>query len=143
MQPETEADRADAAAGPRVSRHVFLVVGFVSVGLGVAGAVLPLMPATVFFLIALWAFSNSSPRFHDWLYNHPRYGPTLQAWRRDRAIPLSAKLLAVAMMSASIAWLVLFSETPPLVIAAVALGLGGLACWIVSRPRPAAVEGAD
>lgn len=143
MRAETETERADRAAGPRVSRHVFLLVGLVCVGLGIAGAVLPLMPATVFFLIALWAFSNSSPRFHDWLYNHPRYGPTLQAWKRDRAIPLTAKLLAVAMMSASIAWLALFSETPPVAIAAVALGLGGLACWIVTRPNPVAVEGAD
>lgn len=143
MRPETETNQAEPASRLRIPRQVFLLIGFVNVGLGIAGAVLPLMPATVFFLIALWAFSNSSPRFHDWLYSHPRYGPTLQAWKRDRAIPIPAKLLAVTMMSVSITWLAFFSDTPPMVIAAVALGLGGLACWIVTRPSPIAVEGTE
>jgi hypothetical protein len=100
------------------------------------------MPTTVFLLIALWAFSKSSPRFHDWLYNHPRFGPALRAWREEHAIPGTAKGLALAMMALSIAWLGA-SEAPAAVILVVSTGLGVLALWIVTRARPAPKPSAE
>lgn len=117
------------------SRHALIAFGWLNVGLGVVGVVLPVMPTTVFLLIALWAFSKSSPRFHDWLYDHPRFGPALQDWRRERAIPVKAKVLALTMMSLSIAWLSA-SGAPIAVVLPVSAGLGGLAVWIVTRPHP-------
>ncbi len=123
------------ALGRFGSRHALVAFGWLNVGLGMVGVVLPVMPTTVFLLIALWAFSKSSPRFHDWLYDHPRFGPALQDWRRERAIPLKAKVLALTMMSLSIAWLGA-SSAPIAVVLSVSVGLGGLAVWIVTRPHP-------
>ena len=56
-------------------RYGLITLGLASTGLGIAGIFLPVMPSTVFFLIALWAFSKSSRRLHEWLYTHPKYGP--------------------------------------------------------------------
>ena len=95
---------------------------------------MPLLPTTVFLLVALWAFSKSSPRFHDWLYRHPRFGPALRAWRRDRAIPLPAKIWASGTLAASLAWLGWFSEIELSWMMVLAPGLGGLGIWIVTRP---------
>ncbi|MGK2896236.1 MAG: YbaN family protein [Candidatus Saccharimonadales bacterium] len=56
------------AAGKKV---LYTLVGLVATALGFVGVWLPGMPTTVFVLIALWAFSNSSPRLHSWLLKVP------------------------------------------------------------------------
>ena len=127
----------NGAAVGRGRRRALIAFGWLNVGLGVAGTVLPLLPTTVFLLVALWAFSKSSPRLHDWLYNHPRFGPALGAWRRDRAIPFRAKLWASAMLAASLVWLGWFSEVGQIAVAVLAPGLAGLGIWIVTRPTAA------
>ena len=134
MQTTTSANVLRRAARRLGSRHALWLFGWLNVGLGLIGVVVPLMPTTVFLLIALWAFSQSSPRFHNWLYHHPRFGPALQAWHRDRAIPLAGKILAVVAMTASVVWLALYSDLPGVAIAAVGAGLAFLATWIVTRP---------
>ena len=58
------------ATGAR--RYALLACGCCNVVLGLIGAVVPGMPTTVFLIIALWAFSRSSPRLRRWLYEHPR-----------------------------------------------------------------------
>lgn len=60
-------------------RHGLMALGWVCVALGIAGLFLPVMPTTVFLLIAAWAFSHSSHRFHRWLYDHPRLGAARSA----------------------------------------------------------------
>lgn len=79
--------------------------GAINVGLGLVGAFLPLVPTTVFLLIAAWCFAKSSPRFADWLYGHKRFGPALCRWRDARIVPLQAKLLATVSMTASVGML--------------------------------------
>lgn len=86
----------------RVGRIAYLVTGCLFVGLGVLGAVLPVVPTTPFLLVALWAFSKSSARLERWLLEHPRFGPRLVAWRTDRVIPLPVKLTAWGSMIASL-----------------------------------------
>ena len=117
------------------ARWGLLVLGFTSVGLGIAGAFLPVMPSTVFFLIALWAFSKSSLRAHRWLFNHPKYGPTLQAWHEHKVIPFKAKLLATVMITGSFAYVTIFVATTwmlPVILGAV---LSAVLLFILTRPH--------
>lgn len=103
----SEEDQRDAAIpvpaqklGP-VTRLLVLGIGWFFVVLGGIGIILPVLPTTPFLLISLWAFSASSPRLHQWLYTHPRFGPWLVAWSRHHVIPVKAKILAVTMMTGS------------------------------------------
>ena len=80
-------NRPEAAFTRLGIRPALVAFGWLNVGLGMLGTILPIMPTTVFLLVALWSFSKSSPYFHDWLYTHPRFGPTLKVWRDERAIP--------------------------------------------------------
>jgi uncharacterized membrane protein YbaN (DUF454 family) len=113
-----------------------LTLGFVCVGLGVLGAFLPVLPTTSFLLVALWAFSRSSRRFHHWLYTHPRFGPRLQEWKKYGTIPVKVKVSAVSMMLLSLAFLVVTHAKWQVIAAAGALMLVG-ATYVLSRPsRP-------
>lgn len=127
-----------AAAGTvragRLGRPLLLLFGWTNVGIGVVGLFVPGLPTTGFLLMALWAFSKSSPRFHDWLYNHPRLGPPLRDWREHGVIPPRAKLLAVSMMALSLAWVsfgIAESWQGPALMAAC---LVPVALFIVTRP---------
>ena len=115
-------------------RHLLVAFGCLNVGLGIAGVLLPVMPTTVFLLIALWAFSRSSPRFHRWLWDHPRLGRHIRCWHRHRVIPMRAKVTALAMMTASLASVTVFMAGDWLVPAALAVGLGLVAGWMLRRP---------
>ncbi|MCB1792239.1 MAG: YbaN family protein [Gammaproteobacteria bacterium] len=85
-------------------RLLFLAFGWLNVALGIIGAVLPLMPTTVFLLIAAWSFSRSSPRWHNWLREHARFGAVIRAWEEHHAMPRRAKRIAFAALAASYAF---------------------------------------
>ena len=80
-------------------RYFLLTIGWFFVGLGAIGVFLPVLPTTPFLIISLWAFSRSSKKFHDWLYNHRWYGSYLKAWDQHRVIPVQAKVMAITFMA--------------------------------------------
>jgi uncharacterized membrane protein YbaN (DUF454 family) len=118
----------------RWHRWIYLALGWGFVGLGMAGVVLPVLPTTPFLLLALWAFSRSSRRLYDWLYQHPRFGAPLRAWRDHRVIPLRAKFASVSAMSASMLYVSLFTPSPLWAKGCMAACLIATGCWIVTRP---------
>lgn len=73
-------------------------MGFLCVGLGYVGVVVPGLPSTIFFICAVWAFKRSSPRFEKWLLNHKVFGPTLRDWDEHKAIKLRTKIVAISLM---------------------------------------------
>ena len=75
-----------------------MTLGWTSVGLGIAGAFLPLLPTTPFLLLAAYAFSKSSDRLHRWLIEHPNLGPPITHWHHHRAISKHTKIYASVSM---------------------------------------------
>lgn len=88
-------------------KAVLATCGCVLVGIGIVGVFLPLLPSTIFFILAFACFTRSSEKLASWLYNHPKFGEHLRAWEQDRVIPIKAKWLATIMMSASVLILIL------------------------------------
>lgn len=116
-------------------RALWLGLGWVMVGLGAAGAVLPVLPTTPFLLGAAWCFCRSSPRMTAWLENNPLFGPALRNWRRDRAISVRSKLIACASMALGYAITLRFEPATPVAVGLAALLLT-VAAFIVTRPTP-------
>lgn len=101
--------------------------------LGIVGVFLPLLPTTPFLLLAAACFVRSSPRMHARLVAHPRLGPFLEQWRRERSIPLAAKRRAYALVVLCFAVSIALA---PVFWVRVGLGLLGLGLLVfLSRLR--------
>ena len=82
----------------KLFKGFLLVIGWLSVVLGVMGIFLPLLPTTPFLLLAAACFVRSSPRFYQWLVQHPKLGRYVLAYLEGTGIPKRAKYLTIAMI---------------------------------------------
>ncbi|WP_312860705.1 YbaN family protein [Neoaquamicrobium sediminum] len=116
-------------------RVVWSAVGYSSVAVGVAGTVLPFLPATPFFILAAYAFSRGSPKVESWLLEHPRWGPVIRDWRRGRAISKKAKTASMSVICATpvLSWVLGFE---PIVLGIQVVVLTMVAAFIATRPSP-------
>lgn len=118
-----------------VLRATWGIVGFLSLGLGILGIFLPLLPTTGFLLIASFCFARSSPALHDWLINHRHLGGPINNWREHRAISTRSKRLAVVSMGAAFLLSVILGMAA-WVLALQAVVLTTVGTYLVTRPTP-------
>ena len=84
-------------------RILWIVLGCVGVGLGAVGAVLPLLPAFPFLLLAAFSFAKSSQRLHTWFINTSLYKKNLESYVQHRAMTWRTKrriMLTVTVLMA-------------------------------------------
>lgn len=120
----------------RIGRHVNFALGLIALTLGIIGAFLPLLPTTVFLIIAAWFFGRSSTRLEAWLLAHPRFGSTIIAWRREGAISAPAKAMACSGMAIGFAIFHFTARTSAAMEIAAAVLLLACALYVLTRPRP-------
>lgn len=117
-------------------RWLWFCLGWLMIALGVIGALLPVMPTTIFLILAVGCFARSSPKFERMLLQHPRYGPSLRAWREQGAVSGKGKALASAGMAVGFV-LFCWGARPSLpLLLAVGLFFAASAAFVLSRPRP-------
>lgn len=88
----------------------FNFTGSVFLLLGIAGVILPLVPATPFLLLAGFFFSRGSPRFHRWIIHHKYFGPPIKDWETRGVISRNNKIIATLMLGISALLLLLKSD---------------------------------
>ena len=81
---------------------LYIILGAISLGLGVAGIFLPVLPTTPFLLLTAALWFRGSPKLYDRLMASKRLGPYIRNFREHRAIPLRAKIVSVSMLWATI-----------------------------------------
>ena len=127
-------------------RWACLAGGFVALGLGLAGIVLPVLPTTPFVLLAAACFARSSTRVHDWMLSHRLAGPLIREWQQHQAMPRKAKRAGFMLMALSFGSSILIVDSPwhRLFLAL----LGGVLAYFLWRVPvrelvPAEVAGSD
>jgi uncharacterized membrane protein YbaN (DUF454 family) len=80
-------------------RGVYVTLGFLLLGVGIIGTVLPGIPTTMPIILAAFFFSKSSQRFDDWMLNHRLFGPLVRDWRAGVGFSARAKSIAIAAIA--------------------------------------------
>ena len=117
----------------RPQQLLWLCGGYLSLGLAVIGAILPLMPTTIFLLIAAWCFGRSSPALRAKLLANPRFGPMLRNWQEHGSISRRAK--RAALLGMALGWLLVALAFRNMLASVLAAGcLLPVGLFIVTRP---------
>ncbi|MGE8656969.1 MAG: YbaN family protein [Achromobacter sp.] len=120
-------------------RALWLILGCLMLALGVIGAFLPVMPTTIFLILAVACFSRSSPRLERWLLDSPTYGPALRAWREQGAVSRKGKLCASLGMAVGYGLFWWGAHPSPLLASGVGLFFLASAAYVLTRPSPQAL----
>lgn len=83
----------------KMKRILWIVLGCIGVGLGAVGAVLPLLPAFPFLLLAAFSFAKSSERLHTWFVNTKLYQNNLESYVTHRAMTMRTKRRVMATVT--------------------------------------------
>ena len=96
--PEEEMRKDNVHIRNPVIRVVLVILGTLSVALGVIGAVLPVLPTTPFLLLAAALYARSSKRFYNWLLNNRLFGSYIRNYREGNGIPAKVKVFVICLL---------------------------------------------
>jgi len=116
-------------------RHLLFVLGLISIGLGVLGAFLPVMPTVPFLILAAFFFSRSSPRMHRWLLSRPHVGPIIQEWEKTGMIARRTKVLATVTVVPMIGLSLYFTQFKWWIQVVVVATVAAVLLFIWTRPE--------
>lgn len=75
-----------------------MTAGTICLGLGLVGAVVPILPTTPFLLLAAACYARSSQRFYCWLIGNRVFGTYVRNYREGRGLPLRVRAFTIIML---------------------------------------------
>ena len=75
-----------------IKKICYIVLGCIGVGLGALGAVLPLLPAFPFLLLAAFCFGRSSEKLNHWFINTKLYKNNLESYVQGKGMTRKTKI---------------------------------------------------
>lgn len=76
----------------RIKKIIYIVLGCIGVGLGAVGAVVPMLPAFPFLLLAAFSFARSSEKLHSWFINTNLYKKNLESYVQGKGMTWPTKI---------------------------------------------------
>ena len=76
----------------KLKKVIYITVGCIGLALGAVGAVLPLMPAFPFLLLAAVCFGKSSERLDRWFKNTKLYKNNLESFVKGQGMTWKTKI---------------------------------------------------
>ena len=116
-------------------RIVLIIVGMLSLVLGIIGIFLPVLPTVPFVLLAAACFSRASTRMHRWLLGLPFAGKVIDDYEKGRGVSRRTKLTALLMLWTGMTISAIAVAPPPAVLALLAMLAVGATVIIVRLPK--------
>ena len=120
-------------------RLTFFVLGIGFTTIGILGLVLPLLPGTIFLILAAACFTRSSPRAHKWLVKNRFFGAELEAFLEKRQMRTRAKIQAITVLGIGISLSIIFSDIPlwgGMLVLAIGLGVASYLIGLKPHTKP-------
>ena len=76
----------------KIKRLLWIILGFIGLGIGAVGVVLPMLPAFPFLLLAAFCFGKSSERLHKWFIGTKLYKNNLESYVKGQGMALYTKI---------------------------------------------------
>ena len=111
----------------RILGGLFLVIGAI-------GIVLPILPTTIFWIIAALCFARSDPKIRDWIYRQPGVGPQVELFIEKGEMTRAGKRAALIGMALAVVLIVVIFRVRFIVLG-LALGLIGIGALVVLRRK--------
>jgi hypothetical protein len=87
---------------------LFVVLGLISLVVGILGVFLPLLPATPFLLFSAWSFAKSSDKLYNWLMNHKVLGTIIRDYRDEKSLTIRIKISAILLLWVSMLYSIFY-----------------------------------
>ncbi len=126
---------AKSISGETAIKLAYFLLALISLCAAIAGLVLPLLPATPFLLMSIWAAARGSSRLHSWIWQQPRFAMLLRQWREQRALDMHTKVTASGMLIIS-GGILFLSQLSHWILILATLILVSIAVFIFTRPSP-------
>jgi uncharacterized membrane protein YbaN (DUF454 family) len=89
----------------KIFKFILVLLGTISLCLGVLGIFLPLLPTTPFLLLSAALYFRGSTHFYNWLINHKVFGEYIRNFRENKAIPVRVKVISISLL-----WITILSS---------------------------------
>ena len=76
----------------KIKRILYIILGCIGLGLGAVGAILPLLPAFPFLLLAAFCFAKSSEKLHRWFTSTKLYKNNLESYIKGQGMTRKTKI---------------------------------------------------
>lgn len=93
--------------------YFWIICGTASLGLGIVGILLPVLPTTPFVLLAAFCYGRGSRRFYTWLVDRSPFRSYIRNYRAGRKLPMPQRVLTILLLWLSIGSTVAFLTTTP------------------------------
>jgi len=91
-----------------VKNILLIVLGSISLGLGIIGIFLPLIPTTPFLLLSLWLYMRSSKKLYNFVLTNKYLGPYVKDYISGKGIPIKTKKKAIFLIWLTIGFSTIF-----------------------------------
>lgn len=81
-----------------MKKVLYILLGSLSLLLGVVGIIVPGLPTTTFLLISAFFYVRSSEKLYNWLLNHKIMGKYIREYRKNKAITKGSKIYSLTIM---------------------------------------------
>ncbi|XPD21753.1 YbaN family protein [Bacillus haimaensis] len=88
----------------RIISSLYIIAGFICMGLGIIGIILPVLPTTPLLLLASFFFVRGSKKFEVWFKGTSIYKKHLESFVRERSMTLKQKITILLFADFTIAF---------------------------------------